>query len=197
MNFIRYLIYIVFLFNISPYATASSKDDRIFYDEVDGWEVGILPYLNFGCYTSSPVYEGGEILSVYVDNRQNAENVYLHLVNPLWSSLQVGDTHEMGVIFEPFADKWIGVAEVVSYGDHKGIEFVVGTEFLVAFAKMDSIRFTYNDRDLLGLILDGSYNAAVSLAQCQELVADAGSSGNSVSMKRELKKPSTRDPFRQ
>ena len=85
----------------------------------------------------------------------------------------------------------------MSYGDHKGIEFVVGTEFLVAFAKMDSIRFTYKDRDLLGLILDGSYSAAVSLAQCQELVADAGSSGNSVSMKRELKKSSTRDPFRQ
>ena len=62
---------------------------------------------------------------------------------------------------------------------------------------MDSIRFTYNDRDLLGLILDGSYNAAVSLVECQQLVAEAASSGNSLSMKRELKKPSTRDPFRQ
>ena len=104
---------------------------------------------------------------------------------------------EKGVIFEPFADKWIGEAEVVSYGDHKGIEFVVGTEFLVTFAKMDSIRFTYNDRDLLGLVLDGSYNAAVSLAQCQELVAEVGASRKSINMKRKLKKPSSRDPFRQ
>ena len=55
-------------------------------------------------------------------------------MNPLWSSLQVGDIHEMGVIFEPFADKWL-VKQVVSYGDHKGIEFVVGTEFLVTFAR--------------------------------------------------------------
>ena len=62
---------------------------------------------------------------------------------------RVGDIHEMGVIFEPFSDKWIGEAEVVSYGDHKGIEFMVGTEFLTTFAEMDSIRFTYNDRDLL------------------------------------------------
>ena len=111
--------------------------------------------------------------------------------------LTSGDIHEMGVIFEPFSDKWIGEAEVVSYGDHKGIEFIVGTEFLTTFAEMDSIRFTYNDRDLLGLILDGSYNAAVSLVECQQLVAEAASSGNSLSMKRELKKPSTRDPFRQ
>ena len=60
---------------------SASNDDPIFYDEIGGWEIGILPYLNFGCYTSSPVYEGGEMLSVYVDNRQNAKNVYLHLKN--------------------------------------------------------------------------------------------------------------------
>ena len=193
------LILLLFFLMTTNFASlySASNDDPIFYDEIGGWEIGILPYLNFGCYTSSPVYEGGEMLSVYVDNRQNAKNVYLHLVNPVWSSLQVGDIHEMGVIFEPFADKWIGEAEVVSYGDHKGIEFVVGTEFLVTFAKMDSIRFTYNDRDLLGLVLDGSYNAAVSLAQCQELVAEVGTSRNSINMKRKLKKPSSRDPFRQ
>ena len=195
MKLIKCIFFLVIL-NISTNSFAS-KDDPIFYDEVGGWEIGILPHLNFGCYTSSPIYEDGEMLSVYVDNRQNAKNVYLHLVNPLWSSLRVGDIHEMGVIFEPFSDKWIGEAEVVSYGDHKGIEFIVGTEFLTTFAEMDSIRFTYNDRDLLGLILDGSYNAAVSLVECQQLVAEAASSGNSLSMKRELKKPSTRDPFRQ
>ncbi len=195
MKLIKCIFFLVIL-NISTNSFAG-KDDPIFYDEVGGWEIGILPHLNFGCYTSSPIYEDGEMLSVYVDNRQNAKNVYLHLVNPLWSSLRVGDIHEMGVIFEPFSDKWIGEAEVVSYGDHKGIEFIVGTEFLTTFAEMDSIRFTYNDRDLLGLILDGSYNAAVSLVECQQLVAEAASSGNSLSMKRELKKPSTRDPFRQ
>lgn len=194
MKLIKCIFFLVIL-NISTNSFAG-KDDPIFYDEVGGWEIGILPHLNFGCYTSSPIYEDGEMLSVYVDNRQNAKNVYLHLVNPLWSSLRVGDIHEMGVIFEPFSDKWIGEAEVVSYGDHKGIEFIVGTEFLTTFAEMDSIRFTYNDRDLLGLILDGSYNAAVSLVECQQLVAEAASSGNSLSMKRELKKPSTRDPFR-
>ncbi len=195
MKIIKCIFFLVIL-NISTNSFAG-KDDPIFFDEVGGWEIGILPHLNFGCYTSSPIYEDGEMLSVYVDNRQNAKNVYLHLVNPLWSSLRVGDIHEMGVIFEPFSDKWIGEAEVVSYGDHKGIEFIVGTEFLTTFAEMDSIRFTYNDRDLLGLILDGSYNAAVSLVECQQLVAEAASSGNSLSMKRELKKPSTRDPFRQ
>ena len=152
MFFLKNLIYLFFFLILSSHSF-SSNDDPIFYEEVDGWEVGILPNLNYGCYTSSPIYQDGEMISVYVDNRENVQNVYLHLVNPLWSSLKIGDMHEMGIIFEPFSDKWIGDAQVVSYGDHKGIQFIVGAEFVATFAQMESIRFTYNDRNLLGLVL--------------------------------------------
>ena len=71
MKLIKCIFFLVIL-NISTNSFAG-KDDPIFYDEVGGWEIGILPHLNFGCYTSSPIYEDGEMLSVYVDNRQNAK----------------------------------------------------------------------------------------------------------------------------
>ena len=178
---------------LSSQVFASSKDDPILFDEVGGWEIGILPYLNFGCYTSSPIYEGGSMLSVYVDNRSGVEGVYLHLVNPSWSSLKIGERYEMKVIFEPFSDGWIGEADVVSYGDHKGIEFIANADFVVAFAEMESVRFLYKEREILNLELKGSYKASMSLLECQAMVNESGVANTS--LKKKLNKPSIRDPF--
>jgi hypothetical protein len=187
------IVIIFFTFSFTS-LFAASNDNPILYDEVGGWEIGILPHLNFGCYTSSPVYEGGSMLSIYKDNRSGMEEVYLHLVNPSWSSLKIGELYKMKVIFEPFSDGWIGDAEVVSYGDHKGIEFNTNVDFLVAFAEMESIRFLYKDREILNLELKGSYKAALSLSECQSMVNDSGITEN-VRMERGLDEPSSRDPF--
>jgi len=192
MNFLKIVI-LFFSFSFSPLFSANN-DNPILFDEIGGWQVGILPYLNFGCYTSSPVYESGSMLSIYKDNRSGMEDVYLHLVNPSWSSLKLGEIYKMEVIFEPFSDGWIGDAEVVSYGDHKGIEFIVNADFLVAFAEMESIRFLYKDREILNLELEGSYKAALSLFECQAIVDETGVTQNT-RMERGLNKPSSRDPF--
>lgn len=190
MKFLK--IFSIFLF-LSSQVLASSKDDPIFFDEVGGWEVGILPYLNFGCYTSSPIYEGGSMLSVYVDNRSGVEGVYLHLVNPAWSSLKIGQSYELNVIFEPFSDSWIGEADVVSYGDHKGIEFVANADFVLSFAEMESIKFLYKEREILNLELKGSYKASMTLLECQTMVNETGATNTR--LKKNLNNPSIRDPF--
>lgn len=192
MKLLKILV-LFFSFSFTPVFSATD-DDPILFDEIGGWQIGILPYLNFGCYTSSPIYESGSMLSIYKDNRSGMGDVYLHLVNPAWSSLKIGEFYEMKVVFEPFSDGWIGDAEVVSYGDHKGIEFVANADFLVAFAEMESIRFLYKDREILNLELQGSYKAALSLFECQAMVDESGVTEN-VRMERGLDKPSLRDPF--
>lgn len=192
--------YLILIFLLITNLSFSNTNDPFVYDEIDGWEMGIIPNLNYGCYASSPIYEGGSMLSIYMDNRDNKKLIYLHLVNPKWSSLKIGDIHQMSVVLEPFSDTWNGDAQVVSYGDHKGIQFDVPTDFLSAFASKNQILFNYKSETILALNLTGNEKATLEVMNCQVAMNDYLENPNSSSSKRQIPTPSKgkskTDPFR-
>ena len=195
--------YVIFLFLSTKIGLSNEhkQEASFIYDEIDGWQVGVQPSLNYGCYASSPLYERGAMLSIYFNN-SNPDDLllYVHLVNPEWKSLEIGKYYTMGMVFEPFSEEWEGDAQVISYDGYKGIQMEVHPDFLSSFAEMDSIKFLYRDDVLINLSLDGSLNATKSMMECQILVKDSGLDKSSASMKLPKKfqkqKPSTIDPFR-
>lgn len=195
MKLIFYLFFSFFITSLN-----AQSNDPFVYAEVDGWTMGVIPNLNYGCYASSPIYEGGSMLSIYMDNRDEQKLIFLHLVNPKWSSLKIGDIHPMSVVLEPFSDKWNGDAKVVSYGDHKGIEFDVPIEFLTAFGSKNQIIFNYKAETILSLSLNGNENAIIEVMSCQVAMNDYLENPNASSSKGKLPTPSIgqskTDPFR-
>jgi len=169
---------------IAVAATAAYAQETLHWQHVGQWEVRIDRTLDYGCFMFAS-YTRGTVIRVGID--QQNRNGYVLVGNDAWRSLQIGNRYELALQFD--GDRpWRGRATARTIGSGRTVFLHLPFErpqFLVDFARRQTLTILYNGRIVTQLPLIGTLAATEELFRCQR-AADVA---------RENSRPPPRDPF--
>jgi hypothetical protein len=168
---------------IAVAATPAYAQDTLHWRNVGQWQIRIDRTLDYGCFMFAS-YTRGTVIRVGID--QQNRNGYVLVGNDAWRSLQVGNRYELALQFDGDAP-WRGRATARTIGSGRMVFLHLPFEraqFLVDFARRQTLTILYNGRVVTQLPLIGTRAATQELFRCQR-AADIA---------RENSRP-PRDPF--
>jgi hypothetical protein len=155
-------------------APASAAQDIVRWGSAGGWDIMIDPSLGNGCYIYTE-YDAGTV--VRLGFSPDDDEAYLMVGNAKWNSIQDGKDYDVQVRMDRDSP-WYVTATGVQFD---GLPFLMAetddTDFLLDFAKKNSLAVSYGGQTVTSLSLSGTYAAVSEMINCQEQVNKRG--GNS------------------
>lgn len=155
-------------------APAMAASDAIRWGKVQGWDVMIDPTLGNGCFVYT-TYDGGTALRLGFSPDDG--EAYLMVGNLKWGSIEHGKTYPIEFKMDRDAP-WRATATGV---DFDGLPLLMVStdepDFLIDFAKKNSLQVTYRGTIVATLSLRGTYAAISEMINCQDQVDRFGVRG--------------------
>jgi hypothetical protein len=150
--------------NVAP---ALAANDALRWGKSGGWDILIDPTLGNGCFIYT-VYTGG--IGLRLGFSPDDGEAYLMVGSKSWASIEHGKTYSIELRMDRDAP-WRASATGV---DFDGLPLLMATtddpDFLIDFAKKNSLQVTYRGSVVATLSLRGTYAAISEMLNCQEQV---------------------------
>ena len=174
-----------------PFAASAEDDpskDTILWGTFGEWDVRVDRTAGDACYVAR-VYDAGVVLRFGRYSKQSDSGLYFSVNNPKWKSLKDEQEYPIDLQFgdnDPWSGNATGVVEddditrslVVSSGDEK---------FLEEFETSDTVKVSYDDKEIANLSLNGVIKAVNEMNACQKKTDEI--------LKKLEPKPEEADPF--
>jgi hypothetical protein len=155
--------------NMSPAAAASG--DPIRWGKVSGWDILIDPTLGNGCFIFT-IYDGGTALRLGWS--PDDDEAYLMVGNSKWGSIEAGKDYDIQIRMDRDSP-WYATATGVNFD---GLPLLMAEtdkpNFLIDFAKKNTLQVVYGGSTIATLSLSGTYAAITEMLNCQNQVDKIG-----------------------
>lgn len=133
-------------------------------DTVRGWTIGGNAARN-GCFASA-TFQSETTIEVGFD--MNKDTSFLVFANADWDKIRAGTTYDLELVFDG-RKRWNGKAIGIRIGKLYGLALEgVKTEFVVDFARHETIQVNYNGKRLDGFNLAGTRAAVQATISCSK-----------------------------
>ncbi|MBO9518076.1 MAG: hypothetical protein J7493_08410 [Porphyrobacter sp.] len=152
--------------------TVQSRASTESWESISHWKVMVDRTLSDSCFVASQFTDGSG-LRVGLDRKTGGRS-YLLLANNAWSSLVVGDSHQMTLQFDD-KSPWEANAKVVEFNGIKALSITFSdNEFWSEFALSHWLYIETGLRRVATLSLNQSRQALDSLIECQKYYNEQG-----------------------
>ena len=133
-------------------------------DTVRGWTIAANA-ARHGCFASA-TFQSETSIELGLDMPH--DSAFMAFANSSWDKIRVGQIYELGLVFDG-RKKWHGKAIGVRIGQLYGLALEgVKTDFVVDFARYQTVQINYNDRRLDGFNLAGTRAAVQAVISCTQ-----------------------------
>ena len=133
-------------------------------DTVRGWTIGANA-VREGCFASA-TYKSETSIELGFDMRK--DNSFMVFANADWDKIKTGAEYKLELVFDGHK-KWNGRAVGIRIGKLYGLALEgVKSEFVVDFARYQTVQVNYNGKRLDGFNLDGTRAAVQAAISCSQ-----------------------------
>lgn len=157
-------------------APAGAAQDVLRWGSAGGWDILIDQTLGDGCFIYTQ-YDAGTV--VRLGFSPDDGEAYLMVGNTKWASIKDGKDYDIQVRMDRDSP-WYVTATGVQFD---GVPFLMATtdqpDFLIDFARKNSLAVNFNGQTITSLDLSGTYAAVSEMLNCQDQVDKVGIRGES------------------
>jgi S1-C subfamily serine protease len=133
-------------------------------DTVRGWTIGANA-IRQGCFASA-TFQSGTSIELGFDMRK--DNAFMVFAHENWDKIRTGADYKLELVFDG-RKRWNGNAVGIRIGKLYGLALEgVKSEFVVDFARYQSVQVNYNGKRLDGFNLDGTRAAVQASLSCSQ-----------------------------
>ncbi len=133
-------------------------------DTVRGWTIAANANRH-GCFASA-TFQSETSIELGLDMRR--DSAFMVFANSAWDKIRVGETYELQLTYDGHK-KWHGKSIGIRIGKLYGLALEgVKTDFVVDFARYQTVQINYNGRRLDGFNLAGTRAAVQAVISCTQ-----------------------------